>query len=249
MATRRSGSPPFSLKLLSSAVNAALYTTLGVFSASLPTFFGVRIWPQVFVPATFAVIFGPWPGGVGAAIGIFLSDVLFGHHDALLSLLVGVPSNFVGFFLIGWLTNTVTTGGRRATFFVSLLFPIALAGYGIYLSRQLLYAIVGVIAIIAIIGFAILKNRWATFEIAASIGLGAGSLIIGFGLVAYSSLFTLPAALHLGTGQLPLAFAYGATTFTYLSEILPLLILTPPIVAACRAALPTLVAGPRKVSK
>jgi len=229
-----------SLRLVSTAVNAALYAALGVFSANLPTPFGVRIWPQVFVPATFSVLFGPWVGGVGAAIGIFLSDVLFGHHDALLSLMVGVPSNLVGFFLIGWLTKRPRLGERRPLFLLSILFPVVLAGYGLYLSRQFLYALVGVIAIIVIIGFAVVKNHWTTFEVAASIGLGVGSLIIGFGLVGYSSLFTLPTVLGLGNGALPFAFAYGATAFTYLSEILPLVILTPPIVAASRAAFPNL---------
>ena len=231
---------PVSLQLVSTAVNAALYAALGVFSAYLPTPFGVRIWPQVFVPATFGVLFGPWSGGVGAAIGIFLSDVLFGHHDALLSLMVGVPSNFLGFFLIGSLSKRPSWGSKRTLFLVSILFPVILAGYGLYLSRQFLYALVGVVCVIVIIGFAVLKNRWAGFEVAASIGLGIGSLIIGFGLVGYSSLFTLPAVLNVGNGALPLTFAYGATAFTYLSEILPLVILTPPIVAACRAAFPSL---------
>jgi uncharacterized membrane protein len=231
---------PFSMQVLSTSVNAALYAALGVFSANLPTFFGVRIWPQVFVPAAFSVLFGPGVGGIGAAIGIFLSDVLFGHHDALLSLLVGVPSNFVGFFLIGILTNRPGLAGKRATFLLSILFPVVLAAYGIYLSRQFLYALVGVVSVIAILTFAILRNRWAVFEAAASIGLGVGSLIIGFGLVAYSSLFTLPAVLGLGNGSLPLAFAYASTAFTYLSEIVPLVVLTPPIVAASRAAFPSL---------
>jgi len=186
------------------------------------------------------VLFGPWSGGVGAAIGIFLSDVLFGHHDALLSLMVGVPSNFLGFFLIGSLSSRPSWGNKRTLFLLSILFPVILAGYGLYLSRQFLYALVGVVCVIVIIGFAVLKNRWAGFEVAASIGLGIGSLIIGFGLVGYSSLFTLPAVLNVGNGALPLTFAYGATAFTYLSEILPLVILTPPIVAACRAAFPSL---------
>ena len=226
--------------MMVTAVNAALYAALGVFSANLPTPFGVRIWPQVFVPATFAVLYGPWTGGVGAAIGIFLSDVLFGHHDALLSLAVGVPSNFVGFFLIGWLTSRPTRGNKRVLLVLSLIFPVVLAGYSIYAFSQFLYALVGVVAIVIIIGIAVLKNRWTSFEIASSIGLGFGSLIIGFGLVGYSSLFTLPAVLGLGKGALPLAAAYGTTAFTYLSEILPLVILTPPIVVACRAAFPSL---------
>ncbi len=40
---------------------------------------------------------------MGGVIGIFLADVLYGHHDALLSLLVGVSPNF-GFFVVGRIT-------------------------------------------------------------------------------------------------------------------------------------------------
>ncbi len=232
------------------AVNAALYAGLGFLWTAFPvTAFGVRFWPQVFVPATFSVLFGAWPGGVGAGIGIFLADVIYGHHDALLSLLVGVPSNFVGFYLIGWLTKRQSLGsGKRFLFALSLLFPILLAVYGIYLlsspagfgSPQFLVGMVGVVAVIIIVGLTIFRNRWADFEVAASIGLGIGSLIIGFGLVGYSSLFTLPSVLGLGNSQLSMAVAYASTAFTYLSEIPFLVILTPPIVGACRAAFPSL---------
>jgi hypothetical protein len=241
---------PLSLRLVATAINAALYAGLGFPWTAFPlTAFGVRFWPQVFVPATFSVLFGAWPGGVGAAIGIFLADVFYGHHDPLLSLLVGVPSNFVGFFLIGWLTRHQNTRRpKRVLLFASLLFPILLAAYGVYLlssptgfgSPQFLVGLVGVIAVVLIVGFTLVKNRWADFEVAASIGLGVGGLIIGFGLVAYSTLFTLPAVLGLGSGALPTTFAYAATAFTYLSEIPFLVILTPPIVAACRGAFPSL---------
>ena len=239
---------PLSLRLVATAVNAALYAALGFVTAGLPTVFGVRFWPQVFVPATFSVLFGPVTGGVGAAIGIFLGDVIYGHHDALLSLLVGVPSNFIGFFLIGWLTNRTNSSGKRFLFLLSLLFPVLLAGYGIYLlaspsgfgSSQFLIAVVGIVAVILIVGFTVLRNRWAEYEVAASIGLGVGSLIIGFGLVAYSSVFTLPAILGFKNGLLPTTVAYSATAFTYLSEIPFLVALTPPIVAACRAAFPNI---------
>ena len=241
---------PTSLRLATAAINAALYAAIGALWTLFPiTVFGVRFWPQVFVPATFAVLFGPWTGGIGAAIGIFISDVLYGHHDALLSLIVGVPSNFLGFFIIGWLTNReIADAVRRILLIVSLLFPVALTAYGVILlaapsgisSPQFLVAAVGLIAVIAILGFTILRNRWASFQSAASIGLGVGSLWIGFGLVDYSSLFTLPSVLGLGSGALPFTFAYGTTAFTYLSEIPFLLLLTPPISAACRAAFPSL---------
>jgi len=241
---------PMSLQLATTAINAALYAGVGALWTAFPlTVFGVRFWPQVFVPATFSVLFGPWAGGVGAAIGIFLADVIYGHHDALLSLLVGVPSNFAGFFIIGWLTHTNRAGSvRRFLFLVSLLIPIFLAAYGIYLlsgtagfsSPQFLVGSVGLLAVVIIVALTVLRNRWANFQVAASIALGVGSVIIGLGIVAYSSIFALPAVLGLGQGRLPTTFIYATTAFTYLSEIPFLIVLTPPVVAACRAAFPSL---------
>ena len=93
------------LELTLIALNAALYAVVGLFTYFGIVVYNVRFWPAVIVPATFAILFGPYIGGVGAAIGIFISDILYGHHDALLSLLVGVPSNFLGFFIIGKLAN------------------------------------------------------------------------------------------------------------------------------------------------
>jgi hypothetical protein len=241
---------PLSLQLATTAINAALYAGVGALWTVFPlTVFGVRFWPQVFIPATFSVLFGPWTGGVGAAIGIFLSDVLYGHHDALLSLLVGVPSNFVGFFLIGLLTQRNLSGfSRRMLLFVSLLIPIFLAAYGVYLfasptgfaSPQFLVGFVGLLAVIVIVALSVARNKWADFEVASSIGLGVGSAIIGLGIVLYSSLFALPAVLGLGSGALPITFMYGTTAFTYLSEIPFIILLTPPVVAASRAAFPSL---------
>ena len=244
---------PTSLQLATTAINAALYAAVGALWTIFPiTAFGVRFWPQVFVPGAFAVLFGPWAGGVGAALGIFIADVLYGHHDALLSLLVGVPSNFLGFFIIGWIAQKGLAGTfKRILLFVGLLIPIALAAFGIVLlteptgfsSPQFLVALVGLIAVVTIVGLTVLRNRWADFETAASIGLGVGSIWIGLGIVAYSSLFALPAVLGLGSGALPITFAYGTIAFTYLSEIPFLVLLTPPVVAACRAAFPSLRIG------
>jgi len=241
---------PASLRLASTVVNAGLYALIGLLWTVFPvTVFGVRFWPQVFVPAAFSVLFGPWTGGVGAAIGIFIADVFYGHHDPLLSLIVGVPSNFVMFFLIGWLTHrNPSPAVKRILLGFSLLVPIALAAYGVYLlsgtggfgSPQVLVSFVGLLAVIVILGFTIKRNRWADFEVASSIGLGTGSIIIGVGIVGYSTIFTLPAVLGLGNGALPTTFMYATTAWTYLSEIPFLILLTPPVVAACKAAFPSL---------
>jgi hypothetical protein len=244
---------PSSLQLATTAINAALYAAIGALWTVFPmTVFGVRFWPQVFVPGTFAVLFGPWTGGIGAAIGIFLADVIYGHHDALLSLLVGVPSNFLGFYIIGWITHKrMTRAVKRILLFVGLLIPIALTGYGIVLlavpngfaNPQFLVAFVGAIVTLSIVGLALFPSQWEDFVTAASIGLGVGSVWIGVGIVAYSTLFTLPAVLGLGSGALPITFAYGTIAFTYLSEILFLVLLTPLVVVASRAAFPSLGIG------
>jgi uncharacterized membrane protein len=95
---------PRSIKVTMISLCAALYVVLGYL-----TFLGVfapivgivRFWGiAVVVPAVFAFLFGGVVGGVGAAIGIFISDMLI-HGNALLSLTVGVPSNFVMFYIIG----------------------------------------------------------------------------------------------------------------------------------------------------
>jgi hypothetical protein len=249
------GGLPLSLRLATTAVNAAVYAGVGALWTAFPLLiFGVRFWPQVFVPATFSVLFGPWVGGFGAAIGIFIADVLYGHHDALLSLLVGVPSNFAGFFIIGWLTQRNHTGlARRLLISLSLviqpLYAIALV-YGLYLlfgtaslespSSYLGLVIPGLIAAFAILGLVALRNRWADFEVAASIGLAIGTGIIGLGIVAYSAIFGLPMAVGLGTKPLATIFTYVVAASNYFAEIPFMVVLTPPVAAACRAAFPSL---------
>jgi hypothetical protein len=241
------------LQVAMASLNAALYVALGVLSASLPTLFGVRFWPQVFVPGAFAVLFGPWVGGVGAAVGIFIADVVYGHHDALLSLLVGVPSNLVCFALLGYLSRkSLKSVARVGSITAGIVAPVILVAYGVYaFSGSTLSMIVGVGAIVvALVAVPYLaRSSWAQVQAASSIGLAVGSLIIGFGIVGYSSFFVMPQVLGLGHGALPIVFAYGTTLWTYLSEIPFLLILTPPIVKAVRATLPSLRIEQPKVSQ
>src|SRR5208283_3496841 len=196
---------PMSLQLASTAMNAAVYAGVGALWTVFPvTVYGIRFWPQVFVPAAFSVLFGAWTGGVGAAIGIFLADVIYGHHDALLSLLVGVPSNFIGFFVIGWLTNHEWKGVvKRVLLSVSLviqpLYAVALV-LGLYFlfgastigSPTSYLGLAGLVVFLAIIFLIIVRNKWADFEVAASIGLAIGTAIIGMGIVVYSAIFGLP---------------------------------------------------------
>jgi hypothetical protein len=85
-----------------SAVSGALYAIVGVYTYFGITFYGVRFWPAVVIPGIFAALYGGLVGGTGAAIGIFISDVMT-HGNAFLSIAVGVPANFLCFYLIGFL--------------------------------------------------------------------------------------------------------------------------------------------------
>ena len=242
------------LQVATASLNAALYAATGALWTLFPvTLFGVRFWPQVFVPGAFAVLFGPWVGGVGAAVGIFIADVVYGHHDALLSLLVGVPSNLVGFAVLGYLSRKPLKGiGRLGSIATGVAAPVIMVVYGLYaFSGSTLSMLVGVAAVVVVLVAVpyLARSSWAEVQAASSIGLAVGSLIIGFGLVAYSSFFVMPQVLGLGSGALPIVFAYGTTLWTYLSEIPFLLVLTPPIVKAVRATLPSLKIERTKASK
>ena len=120
-------------ELTLSAMGGALYALVGYLSWLGLTFYGVRFWPAVVVPAVFACLYGGWVGGLSAAIGIFISDMAT-HGNALLSLTVGVPSNFVGFYVIGRMS-----GGERYS-----------------LRRYLPASIIGLILGHLIIGFGLL---------------------------------------------------------------------------------------------
>jgi len=242
------------LQVATASLNAALYAALGALWTLFPvTIFGVRFWPQVFVPGAFAVLFGPWVGGVGAAVGIFIADVVYGHHDALLSLFVGVPSNFVMFSVLGFLSQRSPKGAARyGNIIAGVAAPTIIAAYGVYaFSGSTLSILAGISALaVALVAVPFLaRSSWGDVQAASSIGLALGSLIIGFGLVAYSSLFVMPQILGLGSSPLPIVFAYGTTLWTYLSEIPFLLVLTPPIVKAVQATLPSLRIGRAAKSK
>lgn len=219
------------------AINAALYATvgyityLGIFA---PVFGVVRFWPSVIIPAAFSVLFHPLIGGVGAAIGIFISDLLI-HGNAVLSITVGVPANFVGFYLIGYLERR--KGKATIMGLIIQIIPVVIIAYFAYLNQIPLdasYVLAGacIVSLIVTVIYAYFKPAWRSFIYAASAGLLTGSLIIGFGVWGYSQFFMLPT----GEMKLPIIAAVAWFIWTYASEIPFLLILTPPIIRIARAA-------------
>ncbi len=106
-------------ELTLAAIGGALYAVVGYVSYLGLTFYGVRFWPAVVVPATFACLYGGLVGGLSAAIGIFISDMIT-HGNALLSLTVGVTSNFIGFYIVGWLAGAEKYSLKRYLIAVTL---------------------------------------------------------------------------------------------------------------------------------
>lgn len=94
--------------------------------------------PAVVIPAFFAVIFGPIPAGVGAAIGTLICDSI--KHGGLYmgSLIAAVPGNFMGFYLFGLICKRFSwTRFILATFITLTLANFIVAFLYIYIFKTL----------------------------------------------------------------------------------------------------------------
>jgi hypothetical protein len=171
------------------ALNTALYVAAGVFFYSvLPLSFGpVRFWPQAIIPAIFAVVFGPWVGGLGGALGIFINDLVL-NGNPVLSLLAGVTSNFAAFFLIGYLANKKTRWVVPViSYGIATAILIALA----YLYVDIIFvAIAAVSYALFLVPVVVFRNsKWRSFEMGSVIGMLVGAAIIGIMVPLYAQLF------------------------------------------------------------
>jgi len=229
------------IEVVTMGICGALYagfgylTHLGIFA---PVIGVVRFWPSVVVPAVFYILFGPIVGGVGAAIGIFISDMII-HSNALLSLTVGVPSNFLGFYILGYLGRT-KLDKRTILFGSSLGVIMAMSSIFLYLvypdylgaSTSLFFVLISVLCVLLTITPVLISPKWRNVSVASVIGLGVGSVWIGLGVWAFSRFFILPS----GETNLPIVAALGWFIWTYFTEIPFLLLLVPPILKASYAA-------------
>jgi uncharacterized membrane protein len=231
---------------------AALYAVVGRLTDLGITFGGVAFWPAAVIPAVFAVLFGPWVGGIGAAIGIFIRDMLF-HGNPLLSLSAGVPPNFAEFFIIGYFSHSnfsrrkMILGALVGSVVVvaglllpAFLLPNQLAGYvGKSLSISVLLLLLTVGGSLLVIVIVSKKwSEWRKFGIGAIIGQGIGAAILSVAVWAYSQAFASSTNYFktpLSSGLIPLIFVW-----TFATEIPFILILGPPIVRACYRAFPSL---------
>ncbi len=225
------------------ALSASLYALIGYASylgLFTPVIGVVRFWPSVFIPAIFAVLFGPRVGGLSAAIGIFISDMLI-HGNALLSLSVGVPANFACFYSIGFFVEKIKNNSKLWTLIAVFeeLFLVLLTTIAIVLGF-LSYA-VGIAYIIGIsvalfftilYGFFWSKNYVLMF--AYNTGLLIGSFIIGIGIYLFSQIFILPG----GIQRLPLEAIILWSVWTYATEIPFMIALSTPIIIISKRVLP-----------
>lgn len=92
------------------AICAALYALVNGMTAAIGTPWNVgQFRPGVVVPAIFALTSGTMVGAVGAGIGSFVGDILFlvpmAKTTPLLAVAAGLPGNFIGFLLFGWIVH------------------------------------------------------------------------------------------------------------------------------------------------
>ena len=164
MATTREGAKAdvkrsVSLEVAQSATCAVLYAMGSYLTAYISSPWGSgQFRPAVVIPAIFAALFGPFVGGVGAALGTLIADSIKHGELYVRSLVSAVPGNFIGFYLFGWLMKrrfswenfvktsqvTLLISNVIVAFlyvyyrvFVDVSYPVAFAGAWIYISLGL----------------------------------------------------------------------------------------------------------------
>ena len=171
---------------------AALYAVVGRLTDLGITFAGVAFWPAVVIPAIFAVLFGPWVGGFGGAIGIFIRDMLF-HGNAGLSLAAGVPPNFILFFIIGFFA-TRNIDSKKAMVTLILAAAVIIAGLlvptliypaeftaltGLPTTEIILvFASTVIVSLVVIAVVAIRWKQWRSYAVGAVVGQAAGAALL-----------------------------------------------------------------------
>ncbi len=239
------------------SICAALYAVIGRLTDMSVTVGGVAFYPAVFIPAVFAVLFGPWVGGIGGRIGIFIRDMLF-HGDALLSLSAGVTSNFVLFFVIGYVYRSAFDWKKLGT---SLALASIVMASGLLLLTHILPSqsaaftglstIPALILFVAAVVFSLVSiaivswhfREWRNFVVGSIIGQGVGAAIIAITVWAYSQMFFSPT--NYFKAAIPAEFMPIIFVWTFATGIPWIVLLSPPIIKASYAAFPFLKSKPK----
>ena len=233
-------------------ISAAVYAVIGRLTDFGVTFIGVAFWPAAVIPAVFAVLYGPWVGGTGAAIGIFTRDILF-HGDPLLSLTAGVPPNFIMFFIIGYLSQKqldkrkLALGGVISAVVVvaGLLLPtlvqpaefVAVTGLATWVIVGVFVVTVGLsLAIVALVSRR--WPEWRSYSVSSVIGQGVGAAVLSVVVWWYSQFFF--SATGYFKAPLDAALIPAIFVWTFATEIPFVLLVGPPAIEACYRAFPSL---------
>ena len=241
-----------SSEIAATGICAALYAVIGLLTSFGLNVGGVAFYPAVVIPAIFAVLFGPWVGGIGAGIGIFIRDIIY-HGDPLLSLVAGVTSNFVMFFLLGYFSHR-TINLQKIIFSATIGFILIVGGLlmptfllptesTIYtgmstLETIILFAVLLTASLLAIMAVFAFKRNWRTFTVGAIIGQSVGAVVVSATVWAYSSLFYSQNGYF--TAPVPPEYVPIIAVWTIVTELPFILIICPPIINACYKAFPSL---------
>ncbi len=238
------------LDVSAAAICAALYAGFGILAwlgLVCPVVGVVRFWPVVIIPAIFSAVLGPLVGGLGAAVGIFISDMVI-HGNALLSLLAGVPANFLCFYIIGWLSRRdlrsqdAVAVGTAGTVAPAALAALLSSGGLMSPGVGLIFAAACAIALAFLLASLKITPKWKGYQVGSVLGLLVGSTWIGIFVWLFSQFFVLPLAAG-GGFKLPFYAAGIWMTWTFSTEIPFLVALGPPILEACSRAFPHLFQG------
>ncbi|MCD6368685.1 MAG: ECF transporter S component [Thermoproteales archaeon] len=145
------------------ALNAALYATFIMFTAYITTPFFIQFRPAVVVPAIFAAVYGPWVGGVGAALGTFIASIIR-YGTPLLTIFSGTPGNFFGFFIVGYFTQKYKKEGRWLIGYIIGSIIGILVGFAIIA--------IGLIFLATALGFTQLSSWTNPYFVASSMTFG-----------------------------------------------------------------------------
>lgn len=225
-------------------ISAALYAVFGILTAGL-SFLGVGFLPAVIIPAVFAVLYGPWVGGLGAAIGIFIRDMVV-HGNPALSLVAGVPANFIVFFIIGYFAlRTISLKQALAGITIAavgLLVPTMffLPDFAVFtgLSTEAFLLTFGLTIILSLVLIAIVAikwKEWRSYAIGTVVGQAIGAALLSVTVWAVSPFF-------LSYFGVPFAASFILPLFvwTFATEIPFVLLLGPPIIKVAYRAFPSL---------
>jgi hypothetical protein len=175
------------------------------------------------------------------------------HGDPLLSLCAGVSANFVGFFLVGYISRSsfdwkklilsavvgsviIVAGLLLPTY----LLPAESEAFTVLSTSQSIILFVGTVVLSVFIIAIVAKiwPRWRNYGAGSVIGLGVGSAIVAVAVWAYSQVFFSPTGYFkaaIGSSFIPLIFVW-----TFATEIPFVLIGGPLIIEACYLAYPSL---------